>query len=102
MNRSLVSVALASAVALAIAAETAAVAAPKGDPRIISETEKRMTDQKLEKCYGLANAGKNDCATASHACAGQATVQADPDSFILVPAGTCGSFANGSPQPAHR
>ena len=24
-----------------------------------------------EKCYGVAKAGKNDCASASHACAGR-------------------------------
>ena len=26
----------------------------------------------MEKCYGIAKAGKNDCAGSAHACAGQA------------------------------
>ena len=27
----------------------------------------------MEKCAGIAKAGKNDCGTSKHACAGQAT-----------------------------
>lgn len=42
-----------------------------------------------EKCYGIASAGKNDCATAKHACAGQATVGHAPDDYRYVAAGTC-------------
>ncbi|MBL8252693.1 MAG: DUF2282 domain-containing protein, partial [Candidatus Competibacter sp.] len=26
-----------------------------------------------EKCYGIVKAGKNDCQTSAHACAGQAS-----------------------------
>ncbi len=44
-----------------------------------------------EKCYGIAKAGKNDCkaANASHACAGQATKDNDPNDFKAVAAGEC-------------
>jgi uncharacterized membrane protein len=31
-------------------------------------------DENMEKCYGVAKAGKNDCATAAHACAGHGTM----------------------------
>ena len=43
-----------------------------------------------EKCYGIAMAGKNDCGTAKHACAGQgAKVDKDPSEWKYVAKGTC-------------
>jgi uncharacterized membrane protein len=45
--------------------------------------------QDQEKCYGIAKAGQNDCAAGAHSCAGHSTVDYDPASFKLVPAGTC-------------
>ncbi|MGL4768387.1 MAG: BufA1 family periplasmic bufferin-type metallophore [Formosimonas sp.] len=47
-----------------------------------------------EKCYGIALAGKNDCAskTGSHSCAGQATKDKDPNEWKLVEKGTCASM----------
>ncbi len=42
-----------------------------------------------EKCYGVAKAGKNDCGTAKHACAGTAKTDNAPDDWKYVPAGTC-------------
>jgi uncharacterized membrane protein len=50
----------------------------------------------MEKCYGVAKAGKNDCAGAAHACAGQSKVDAGPKEFITVPKGTCERLAGGS------
>lgn len=44
---------------------------------------------KVEKCYGIAKAGKNDCGGKSHQCAGQSTVDNDPGDFIYLPAGVC-------------
>ena len=52
-----------------------------------------------EKCHGIAKAGVNDCQTATHSCAGTATKDAQGDSWIYVPAGTCAKIAGGSPQP---
>jgi uncharacterized membrane protein len=49
-----------------------------------------------EKCYGVAAAGKNDCAAGVHSCAGQATKNADKASFVFLPAGACSKLANGS------
>ena len=49
-----------------------------------------------EKCYGIAKAGKNDCQTASHSCAGAATKDGQADSWIYVPAGTCTKIVGGS------
>ncbi|MCW5570476.1 MAG: DUF2282 domain-containing protein [Steroidobacteraceae bacterium] len=45
-----------------------------------------------EKCYGVAAPGKNDCATAAHACAGQSSTDRDPREWKNVPAGTCGKL----------
>ncbi|MFZ6727138.1 DUF2282 domain-containing protein [Undibacterium sp. MH2W] len=46
---------------------------------------------KTEKCYGIAKAGQNDCATktGSHSCAGQGKKDNDPSEWKKVPAGTC-------------
>lgn len=44
---------------------------------------------KQEKCYGIAMAGKNDCATSKHSCSGMATADKAPEEFKQVAAGTC-------------
>jgi len=56
----------------------------------------------MEKCYGVAKAGQNDCAAAdgSHSCAGQSTADADSGEWIYVPAGTCDKIVGGSTEPA--
>jgi uncharacterized membrane protein len=48
-----------------------------------------------EKCFGVAKAGKNDCAAGAHSCAGQATKDGDKSSFIVLPAGVCSRLAGG-------
>lgn len=52
----------------------------------------------MEKCFGIARAGQNDCSskTASHACAGQSTKNGDKTSFVVVPKGTCNKIVGGS------
>ncbi len=52
-----------------------------------------------EKCYGIVKAGKNDCQTNVHACAGHATQDGQGDSWIFVPKGTCEKIVGGSTQP---
>lgn len=42
-----------------------------------------------EKCYGIAVAGKNDCASAGHSCAGQSKVDKDPMDWKYVAKGSC-------------
>ncbi|WP_348944257.1 DUF2282 domain-containing protein [Chitinibacter sp. FCG-7] len=42
-----------------------------------------------EKCYGVAKAGKNDCAANGHACAGQAKSDNNGKEWKYVAAGTC-------------
>jgi len=71
----------ASALAAAViaAASTAALAASAP-----------ATKPAMEKCYGVAKAGKNDCkAGAGTSCAGTATRDYQGNAWKLVPAGTC-------------
>jgi uncharacterized membrane protein len=53
----------------------------------------------MEKCYGIAKAGHNDCKGNNHSCAGQATKDMDKNEFKAVPTGTCEKMG-GSLQPA--
>ena len=45
----------------------------------------------MEKCFGVAKAGQNECAGISglHACKGQSSVSYDPGDFKIEAAGTC-------------
>lgn len=44
----------------------------------------------LEKCYGIALAGHNDCAAGpGTTCAGTSTVDYQGNAWKLVPSGTC-------------
>jgi uncharacterized membrane protein len=61
------------------------------------------------KCYGIAKAGQNDCASSgSNTCAGTAKMDYDGRAWKLVPEGTCestevmlknGAKRNGSLEP---
>ncbi len=53
----------------------------------------------MEKCYGVVEAGKNDCATANSPCAGTSTEDRQSDAFIAVPEGTCDRIAGGNLEP---
>tara|TARA_R110001583_G_scaffold19886_1_gene77171 strand:+ start:1799 stop:2059 length:261 start_codon:yes stop_codon:yes gene_type:complete len=52
-----------------------------------------------EKCYGVAAAGQNDCATKSSSCAGTSKVDNQGDAFIAVPKGLCDKIAGGNLKP---
>lgn len=47
--------------------------------------------QEKEKCFGIAKAGQNDCASISgvHSCAGQSKVDNDKGEWKYVAKGTC-------------
>lgn len=53
----------------------------------------------LEKCYGIAKAGLNDCATKGKTSAGSSTVDGDKNAWITVPKGTCNKIVGGSTKP---
>jgi uncharacterized membrane protein len=53
-----------------------------------------------EKCYGIAKAGKNDCAsTGNNSCGGTSKLNSDPKAWIYVPAGYCERIVGGSTTP---
>jgi uncharacterized membrane protein len=97
MNRSLASATLATALSLALAG---AAQAQQDKPMTKEQkmTMERMMKNNLEKCYGVAARGKNDCAEGAHSCVGQATRDRDPTSFVLVPKGDCQKLAGGKTQ----
>ena len=69
---------------------------------VVSANAAGMKDMKnMEKCWGIAKAGHNDCSSnkSAHSCAGQATRDNDPMDFVAVPKGTCNKIAHGSLEP---
>lgn len=75
---------------IAAAAFTAALGATLATPVFAAD---------MEKCYGIAKAGQNDCKGNNHSCAGQATKSMDKGEFKAVAKGTC-SQVGGSLTPA--
>jgi uncharacterized membrane protein len=50
----------------------------------------------MERCYGVAKAGKNDCQTATSSCAGTSKKDHEASAWLAVPKGTCEKIAGGS------
>jgi uncharacterized membrane protein len=93
--------ALSTAVGLVLAAQApAARAQGASPPQVVKDNMARAAADKLEKCYGINAAAKNDCAEGVHSCAGQATQACDPKSFVLLPAGDCAKIQGGKLNPA--
>ena len=91
--------ALSTALGLLLAAATMP-AQPQGTdmskaPQVVKDNMMRAEKGKLEKCYGINAAAKNDCAEGAHSCAGQATKARDTKSFVLLPAGDCSKIQGG-------
>jgi uncharacterized membrane protein len=92
---------LSAAVGLALGLQLAPVSAQemkKGMedmPQVVKDNMSRAMANKLEKCYGINAAAKNDCAEGAHSCAGQATKARDSKSFVLLPAGDCNKIEGG-------
>ena len=49
-----------------------------------------------EKCFGVAKAGKNDCAGAAHSCQGQGKKDGEAKEWVKLPKGTCERIVGGS------
>jgi len=78
---------IASAFAAALAAPTL----------LLAQKPAEMPSFKAEKCYGIAKAGKNDCASQGHnSCAGTSKRNADPKAWMFVPEGSCERIVGGS------
>ncbi|SFC11834.1 DUF2282 domain-containing protein [Tropicimonas isoalkanivorans] len=73
----------------------AVAAAVSAHANIASAQEKVTPEQMsgMEKCYGVALAGQNDCAAGpGTTCAGTSTVDYQGNAWDLVDAGTCESM----------
>ena len=57
-----------------------------------------LAQKKMEKCWGVAKAGQNDCQTNTSSCAGTSTTDGQKDAFLLLPTGTCERLVGGSTQ----
>lgn len=80
-----------------------AIAAAIAGPSLVASAQGGPAPEptfKAEKCYGIAKAGKNDCAsTGNNSCAGTSKANADPRAWIYVPAGYCERIVDGSLKP---
>lgn len=97
--------ALSSAIGLALAMQASPAQSQEkkdmsGMPQVVKDNMARMEKNKLEKCYGINAASRNDCAEGAHSCAGQATQARDAKSFVLLPAGDCSKIQGGKLKPA--
>ncbi|MBM7038627.1 BufA1 family periplasmic bufferin-type metallophore [Vibrio ulleungensis] len=81
MNKSTLAVTTAVSSLIALGATMAAAPAAAADK---------------EKCYGVAKAGQNDCATKSSSCAGTSKEDNQKDAFVVVPKGLCDKLTGGS------
>ena len=75
----LLSLTLAGMIPIALTLPQAAIAAKPG----------------FEKCSGIVKAGKNDCGTSKHSCAGLATADGDAGEWIYVAEGSCLKMVGG-------
>ncbi|MFK7606859.1 MULTISPECIES: DUF2282 domain-containing protein [unclassified Pseudomonas] len=73
---------------------TAALALALGSALSIAALPAHAADD-MEKCFGVAQAGKNDCAAgAGTTCAGTAKTDYQANAWKLVPKGTCEKTAS--------
>ncbi|HHK73891.1 MAG TPA: DUF2282 domain-containing protein [Rhizobiales bacterium] len=62
-----------------------------------STPEAKAAKAGMEKCYGVAKAGKNDCkAGPGTTCAGTSTVDYQGNAWKAVPTGTCTKIKRGA------
>ncbi len=81
------SIAITSAITAALLLATSGVMAADEKPQ-------------TEKCYGVAKAGKNDCAAGpGTTCAGTSTKDAQGNAWTYVLAGTCEKLVGASLEP---
>lgn len=54
-----------------------------------------VTPKDYVQCYGVAAAGKNDCATATVSCGGKVKTDRDPGAWVSLPKGICENLKGG-------
>ncbi len=50
----------------------------------------------MEKCYGVAKKGMNDCGSSTHSCAKQSVNDGDAEDWMYVPIGSCNKIVGGT------
>jgi len=78
--------------------KTSALAAAVGSLLVLGMSAQAADKPEMEKCYGVAKAGKNDCAANGHSCAGQSK-GVDAKEWVSLPKGTCERLVGGSLTP---
>jgi uncharacterized membrane protein len=92
MDRRSINLVLAASFATALAAIAAPIpaSADAAMDKMMKDADAAIKAGKMEKCYGVALKGQNDCAAgAATTCAGTSKADYQGDAFKLVPAGTC-------------
>ncbi len=90
MSNKKISIAISAVMTLCVSYAASAADAPMGMANI----------KGMDKCYGIAKAGMNDCASGKHGCASEAKVDGAKDEFLLTPTGLCNKIVGGSTQSA--
>ena len=100
MSKKVVVAALSTVVAMGIGAHAVADNAMSADQmEMVKKTDKMLSKEMpkgFEKCYGIAKAGKNDCASGSEACAGQSKADNAKNAWVGLAKGTCDKIVGGS------
>ncbi|PCK07757.1 MAG: hypothetical protein COA42_12705 [Alteromonadaceae bacterium] len=64
---------------------------------MMATTHSAYAGGEMEKCYGVAKSGNNDCASGpGTSCAGTSTSDAQKDAWMYVAKGTCKKLVGGS------
>lgn len=88
------------------AASAFAVAGVLSTAFVLASANSPAAAEDMEKCYGVALAGQNDCAAGpGTTCQGTSTIDYQTNAWKLVPAGTCTSiqtpYGTGSLEPSN-
>lgn len=68
---------------------TALLALGLTTPVIAEDMASAPAPHGLERCYGVAKSGQNNCGNNMHGCGGEARVDFDKSEWMFVPAGRC-------------
>lgn len=80
---------------LGLSLSTAALALALGSALSLSVIPAAQAADDMEKCFGVAMKGKNDCAAgAGTSCAGTSKMDHQANAWKLVPKGTCEKTAS--------
>jgi uncharacterized membrane protein len=105
MSNTIISHAISALIALGLAGtSTTSIAESTAESTSNGAQEMMLSPppQGMERCYGVAKAGQNNCGTASHNCAGEATINASRSDWMLLPDGLCKKIVGGNLTPENK